>query len=273
MHHAVWGWVIGRIVRNVARGMGFGQAFPSRQRMRRAIPGVAGTMTIHTQDSLYLDPSRQASPQVFEQLRRMIINMDYPPGTVLVRAELMANFGVSQTPIRDALLKLAEEELVDIFPQHATVVSKIDTTKALQEHFLRLAVELEVVEMLATSSVQDFVEPLEQILQRQHKALEARDLTTFSAEDMNFHERMCEAAGVQRLWQLVRSRSGHVARLRRLHLPEGDKATVILSNHHEVLRAIQRRMPHLAREALRHHLSGTLSQLDTIRERHPEYMR
>jgi len=230
-------------------------------------------MVIQSPETVYLDPARQASPQVFEQLRKMIINLDFPPGTLLIRADLMAKFGVSQTPIRDALLKLSEEELVDIYPQHATIVSKIDTTQALQEHFLRLALELEVVETLATSERQDFIEPLKQILLRQAASLEARDFTRFSTDDTSFHEGMCEAAGVPRLWQLVRSRGGHVARLRRLHLPEGDKAKIVLSNHYEVINAIERRMPQLAREALRHHLSGTLSQLETIKERYPEYMR
>src|SRR4051794_94845 len=79
-----------------------------------------------------LDRSRHAAPQVFERLREMILVLDLVPGTVLSRAELAARFGVSQTPIRDALLRLGEEGLVDIFPQHATVVSRINLASARQ---------------------------------------------------------------------------------------------------------------------------------------------
>ena len=65
---------------------------------------------------LRLERSRQAAPQVFESLRGLIVDLALPPGTVLPRAELAERYGVSQTPVRDALMKLGEEGLVDIFP-------------------------------------------------------------------------------------------------------------------------------------------------------------
>src|SRR5450631_1887046 len=98
-----------------------------------------------------LDRERQAAPQVFERLRSMIIALDLPPGSPLSRAALATQFGVSSTPIRDALMRLAEEGLVDVFPQHATVVSRIDVKRAQQAHFLRQALELEIVRSLAVA--------------------------------------------------------------------------------------------------------------------------
>ena len=71
------------------------------------------------------DRSRHAAPQVFEHLREAILSLALAPGTVLNRLTLQKEFGLSSTPIRDALLKLQEEGLVEIFPQHATVVSPI----------------------------------------------------------------------------------------------------------------------------------------------------
>jgi signal transduction histidine kinase len=97
-----------------------------------------------------LEKSRHAAPQVFEYLREQIMSLALEPGTELSRAELVDQFGVSQTPIRDALMRLAEEGLVDIFPQHATVVCPINIALARQAHFLRRSVELEVVHTLAS---------------------------------------------------------------------------------------------------------------------------
>ena len=79
-----------------------------------------------------LEKSRHAAPQVFEHLREQIMSLSLIPGTVLSRAELVEQFGVSQTPIRDALMRLAEEGLVDIYPQHATVVCPINIALARQ---------------------------------------------------------------------------------------------------------------------------------------------
>src|SRR5471032_425366 len=87
-----------------------------------------------------LDRSRHAAPQVFERLREMIISLTLTPGTVLSRIELAEQFGLSQTPIRDALQKLGEEGLVDIFPQHATLVRPVEIHLARQAQFLRSAI-------------------------------------------------------------------------------------------------------------------------------------
>src|ERR1700751_3721249 len=96
-----------------------------------------------------LDRDRQAAPQVFEGLGGMIMALELPPGSPLSRTTLAGQFGVSSTPIRDALMRLEEEGLVEVFPQYATVVSRIDVGLAQQAHFLRQALELEIVKALA----------------------------------------------------------------------------------------------------------------------------
>jgi len=85
--------------------------------------------------TIQFDRYRQSAHQVFEALRKLIISVELEPGAVLPRAELAEHYGLSQTPIRDALTRLAEEGLVDIYPQHATVVSRIDIASALEVQF------------------------------------------------------------------------------------------------------------------------------------------
>ncbi|RYD21139.1 MAG: GntR family transcriptional regulator, partial [Spirochaetia bacterium] len=99
-----------------------------------------------------LDRSRQVALQVHEILRERILNVQLVPGTVLSRASLQLEFGVSQTPVRDALMRLQEESLVDVYPQYATVVAKIDVDHARQAQFLRLSIELEAVRRLTTDA-------------------------------------------------------------------------------------------------------------------------
>lgn len=226
-----------------------------------------------TVTAIQLDRARQAAPQVYERLRGQIIALALAPGVVLARNELMAQFGVSQTPIRDALLRLAEEGLVDIFPQHATVVSPIDLPAARQAHFLRRSVELEVVRSLAQREDRSFVPRLQALIARQRGMLDAQDLEAFAETDQSLHRQLCEAAAVPDLWALIRSRSGHLDRLRRLHLPVPGKAQSILDDHARILDAIAAGDADAAQEALRQHLSGTLAQVDEIRARFPDYVR
>src|SRR5258708_8620655 len=96
-----------------------------------------------------LDRDRQAAPQVFDRLRELITSLALPPGSPLSRAALAEQYGLSSTPIRDALMRLDEEGLVEVFPQYATVVSRIDVKRAQQAHFLRQSLELEIIRALA----------------------------------------------------------------------------------------------------------------------------
>lgn len=222
--------------------------------------------------ALRLDRSRLAAPQVFERLRELIIALELPPGTLLSRSDLAERFRLSQTPIRDALMRLGEEGLVDVFPQHATLVSRISIEAARQAHFLRRSIELEVVRELAAGAGDALVARLRSYADVQESVLASGDYRDFIAADQAFHRHMYEAAGVPDLWALVRMRSGHVDRLRRLHLPEAGKAQAIVREHRRIIDAIAKHDPPAAQARLREHLSGTLKEAAAIRERHPEFV-
>jgi DNA-binding GntR family transcriptional regulator len=219
-----------------------------------------------------LDRDRQAAPQVFDRLRSMIISLALPPGSALSRAALAGQFGVSSTPIRDALMRLDEEGLVEVFPQYATVVSRVDVRRAQQAHFLRQALELEIVRGLAMKHDEALIAELNAAILRQQQFAKAGDFEKFMAADNEFHAQLYEAADKQDLWTLVRSRSGHIDRLRRLHLPTSGKAQDIIRHHKLIVKAIADGKPDEAQGHLRTHLSGTLSELDRIRARYPEYL-
>jgi DNA-binding GntR family transcriptional regulator len=235
---------------------------PSQSAPRRAAPRSADR----------LDRDRQAAPQVFERLRGMIISLELPPGAPLSRAALAGQFGVSSTPIRDALMRLEEEGLVDVFPQYATVVSRVDVRLAQQAHFLRQAVELEIVRMLALRRDEVFAAELHATIARQQHYAKAGDFEKFMAADNEFHSLLYAATDKQDIWSLVRSRSGHIDRLRRLHLPSPGKAQDIVRHHKLIAKTIGAGEPDEAQKHLRTHLSGTLSELAQIRARYPEYL-
>ena len=235
---------------------------PSPVIPRRSPTGSAGR----------LDRDRQAAPQVFERLRKLITSLELPPGSPLSRNALAEQFGVSSTPIRDALMRLEEEGLVEVFPQYATVVSRIDIGLAQQAHFLRQALELEIVKGLALEHPESLVGQLNSTIALQQKFAKAGDFEKFMAADNDFHRELYAATGNQALWDLVRSRSGHIDRLRRLHLPSPGKAQDIVRHHRLIVKAISANQPDDAQRHLRKHLSGTLGYLAEIRARFPEYL-
>ncbi len=221
---------------------------------------------------LRLDRSRHAAPQVFEHLREQILSLELAPGAPLSRITLAETYGLSQTPIRDALMRLAEEALVEIYPQHTTVVSRIDVAAAREAHFLRRSLELEIVQMLAQRPDPVLSKRLQASIDLQRASHASGQYQRFIDADQAFHRDMHEAAGVIRLWELAQRYSGHLDRLRRLHLPESGKAERILDDHQRLLDAIVAQDPQAAQRVLREHLSGTLSQVAEICKRYPDYV-
>jgi DNA-binding GntR family transcriptional regulator len=219
-----------------------------------------------------LDRSRNATVQVFEHLRAQIVSLAIAPGMVLARAQLGDYFGLSLSPVRDALLRLEEERLVDIYPQHQTRVRAIDLASARQAHFMRLSVELEIARVLATEPPPGLGELLLDLVARQRACLDAGDLESFTRVDMDFHKRMYEAAGLPDLWATMRTRSGNLDRLRRLYLPLNGKARSILQQHAQIARRIAQGDAAGAESVVRAHLSGTLHALNALRARFPDMM-
>lgn len=218
-----------------------------------------------------LDRSRHAAVQVYEFLREEIVSLALKPGAVLSRGELSAYFDLSVTPIRDALMRLEEEGLVDIFPQHATRVRGINIDSARQAHFLRLALELEIVHTLAAQSDPALVQALRKLVGEQQTALKERDFAGFRRADQAFHRQLYSAAKVEELWRLMRGHSGNMDRLRHLHLPLNNKAESVLEDHSDIVEAIGRADAAGAEAAVRRHLSGRLSELDALRGQFPDY--
>lgn len=212
-----------------------------------------------------------ASQQIHDALRERIIALELAPGQNLSRNDIADFYGVSQTPVRDAMLKLEEEGLLLIQPQSKTEVSKIDIDNARETQFLRLAVELEVTRRLTLAHDDAALEPIRKILAGQESALADDDLERFVHLDRMFHRAMYLAVGVADLWDLVTSRSGHIDRLRNLNLPDPGKPANILHYHRQILDNIGAGAVAAAEQAVREHLSGTLAQIDDIVVRHPDF--
>lgn len=210
---------------------------------------------------------------VFDELRADIIALKLEPGTVLSRAALQERFGVSSTPIRDALMRLEEEHLVEVFPQSSTLVAPIDLEQAREAQFLRRSLEIEVIRTLARQPDAALTERLRSLIRQGQAFADLNEIESFAHADQMFHRTMFEGARVVGLWLLVQRQSGHINRLRRLHLPVKGKMTEILAAHARIVDGIAAGDAAGAEAAMRDHLSRSLDFVDRLSESYPQYFR
>lgn len=216
--------------------------------------------------------------EVYAILRSQIVRLDLPPGTPLLRAELAETYGVSLTPLRDALQQLAKEGLVRIFPQSRTLVTPIDAAAIREAQFMRIAMETEVVRELANGIAPEDLARLRSVVALQVGiGDQPNDIATFQELDEVFHQTLFVAAGHVQSQRIMRSHSGHLERLRRLHLDDSDNAGMLMNNkaviegHTQILNGIEAADADAAVDALRRHLQRTVDRMAEKRAAFPDY--
>ncbi|MDZ4135101.1 MAG: GntR family transcriptional regulator [Paracoccaceae bacterium] len=217
---------------------------------------------------------QSAATRTLESLRRRIIGLELAPDTVLSRIDLARQYDISQTPLREALQRLEAEGLVEIYPQSRTVVTRIDTARIYEAHFLRIAVETETLRRLAVTCDDATLNRLKMIVTLQEAlATNPSEIPAFQELDEVFHQTLLAAVGQPGLHALLRSRSGHLNRVRRLDMPGEGKIARILQGHRDIIAALQAHDPDAAQAAIREHLSQTVSKVDALRNQYPSYFR
>jgi DNA-binding GntR family transcriptional regulator len=212
-----------------------------------------------------------ASARIQAALRERIISMHLLPGAPLSEKEITEAYGVSRTPVREALLRLSEERLVDIYPQYGTFVSRIRVETLKDAMAIRGALErVTAREAAKQASIQD-VADLKKILDRQRASDKANDVAEFHAGDENFHEAIATIARHPNLWRVVRQEKAQVDRCRMLTLPMPGRRKHVIGQHVTIVEAIAAGDPDGAERAMKAHLADVLPGIDQVRDAHPDY--
>jgi DNA-binding GntR family transcriptional regulator len=208
---------------------------------------------------------------VHQRLRDDILSLALKPGTTVSENELALTYGVGRTPVRESLLRLEAEGLVEIVPKSGTQVTLIPTAQLPQAIVIRKALEEVAVRAAASrASVSDLM-GLRVLLQRQSEAASAGDEAAFHAADEDFHAAIAEMAGYPDIWTLVQQVKVQVDRFRRLTLPQRGRMVRVQGDHAAIAAALEARDPEAAARAMAAHLDGLQLSIDEIRRTYPDF--
>ncbi|MEU9156668.1 GntR family transcriptional regulator [Streptomyces sp. NPDC048417] len=211
---------------------------------------------------------RTSRRDIYLKLRQMVLTLELAPGAALSENEIAASLGVSRTPVRESLIMLAQEGLVQVFPKVGSFVSRVDPGQVADAQFLREAVELASLEDLPERLDTDVVGELRDNLERQRGA--GLGLEEFFALDEAFHQGLMRLSGHGNVWTTVAAAKGHLDRARRLGLHENESPAVFTEQHHEIFAAVVGGDVALARAAMRAHLRAVFNDIERIRAHSPE---
>ncbi len=234
-----------------------------KSRARNAPPGVHRHSPIpHIEKN---------SEIVYRDLRRDIIEMRIPPGTPIIERELTERYGISRTPVREAVLRLAEDRLVDVVPKSGTFVARISLSVLREAIVARRALEEVTVRAATDRATESQIMEIRAIVQRQQEMADAGDEETFHRADEDFHAAIAAAGGYPGIWEMIQQIRVQVERYRRLTLPQKGRMHLIVKEHRAVLDAIARRDADKAVERMNEHLNKLRLDIAVFRDLWPNY--
>jgi DNA-binding GntR family transcriptional regulator len=219
----------------------------------------------------YRHESGSIASQIYEHLMQQILDMNLRPFQELSEARLAAEFGVSRTPIREALARLARRGLVEILPQRGTHVSPLSEGLIAKSRFIREALERPLARLAAEKLTPEIATLLMREIALQRTYAELADDQGFLQSDDRFHALIAKAAGFEAIWDDVRDAKFHMDRVRRLSLLSQELMFAIIGEHEEILSRLRERDAEGAEESIAMHLASVVRELDSIRAKHPEY--
>jgi DNA-binding GntR family transcriptional regulator len=221
--------------------------------------------------SLQIDRRLPRAPQVYQGLRQAILDLRLRPGTPISENWICAQCEVSRTPAREALIRLTQDELIVVFPQHGSFVAPIRLKKVIESSFIREALEIAILKMAARVWTAADTEAANGILQRQRLHAAANDHTAFFNEDQNFHHYFAQVTGADGMVSIINDTATHLVRIRRLTHPVDGRMQQAISDHQKILDALAGGNVDGAIDELTQHLSQVFRTFNLVAEQQPEY--
>ncbi|GAA6209818.1 GntR family transcriptional regulator [Cognatishimia sp. WU-CL00825] len=207
----------------------------------------------------------------YQKLRDSIISMELLPGTAISETELAAQSGVSRTPVREAILRLARDELVEVAPKSGTFVARIPVSVLPEALIARRALESVTTAAAAKNASRSQKLELQVLLEQQREFADLGDFERFHASDEALHQKIAEIGRLPSLWTMVQQVKLQIDRFRRLTLPEPGRMHMALGEHTEVVTAIENNAPKVARQKMDDHLNGLQHHIKNVVEAHPDF--
>lgn len=203
---------------------------------------------------------RRSTPkalQIYELMRRAIIMLEMAPGSAVIEKDICLANGVSRTPVREAVQKLADEGLVVVVPQSGTYVSRVSFQLAEEGFVIRRALEIEGVRRAALHRDDRAMARLDAILERMRQIISDNTLKTYLGADDEFHSSIAEISGMTRLWRYVSMAKVDLDRMRQLSAPIPGHLERVTHQHEQIAEAIRRGSADQSELAMRIHLDSS----------------
>lgn len=194
------------------------------------------------------------SDRAYADLKRRVLDNEFQVGSFFLEQELADLLEMSRTPIREALVRLANEGFVEIRPRHGMRVLPISAKDMREIYTILTALESEVAAEVAGRGLSgDELAVLRNAVHDMESALETDDRKAWAVADERFHRSLVSSSANHRLRAVILQFWEQAHRVRMLTLRLRPKPVQSTEEHHDLVNAIEASEPERARQIHRTH--------------------
>lgn len=209
---------------------------------------------------------------IYRTLKQSIIEFYFIPGDKISEPSIAAELNVSRTPVREALILLENEGLVDIRSKQGTFVSKIDVADIRNLVFMRKTVEREIIAIACEKRTEESLASLKEELQAQKVFLKIKDgRVSMFLLDNSFHRIIYEIDGHGDTWKLLQKNGGALNRLRTLEVLDINYTDRRYQENVELAEIIEKQQLEKISAFVDRHLDALENTLPKLMEAYPNY--
>lgn len=211
--------------------------------------------------------------QAHAEIKRRILSLELEPTSSLAEQRLAQELHVSRTPIRETLVRLAAEGLVELIPNRGAFVAPIRTDAVLGAQFVREALEIALGKE-AAQRIDEYGElQLCQAIEEQKLANRQTRPDLFYLADERMHRIIAQIANKPMVWQHVLEAKVHLDRVRQLNLQGSESYSNLIEQHEAIIEAILKQDDRAITDCFQQHLRQVLPDLESLKQQYPQYFR
>ena len=200
---------------------------------------------------------------VFETLKREILDLKLEPGKLISENDICERFGVSRTPVRDALRLLQEQGFVETIPYRGTYVTLLSLDNIKQMIYMRVAVETMVLRDFLQVQTPMVIEDIRHAIAQQRAVIKEPGFVPeqFYRLDAKMHSIWFTAVRRQKLWDMLQAQQLHYTRFRMLDFITETDFMRIISEHERLFGLIEEKNEKELEAVLKDHLYYSMKRM------------
>ena len=192
--------------------------------------------------------------QAYQELKRIILERQIPPGGKLNEGDLAKALGISRTPIREAINRLEKEGLVKIIPQRGAFVVQFTEKDVFELFLIRENLEGLAAYLAATKMSEKDLAKLESAVEGFSEPFDEKEIRRYAREDFKFHQAVVQFSEAQRLIILISTLHDYIRIFRLATVGVSGRMKTSLDEHRQLLEAFRQKSPEEAERRMREHI-------------------